>query len=70
MKPPPLPPPPRPPRFPPRDPNIITNDAWDRKHGRDSMRTLFAVRARVGLVWALISLAFGAGAYILVRALL
>lgn len=58
--------PPRPPpRFPPRDP-------WEREPPprRESMRTLFAVRARVGIVWALISLAFGAGAYVLVRALL
>ena len=50
-------------------------DPWDREtlrspERRNSVRTLFAIRARVGLVWALISLAFGVGAYILVRALL
>jgi hypothetical protein len=61
----PLPRPPPPPRFDP---------PWEREtlrpeERRDSVRTLFAVRARVGMVWALISLALGAGAYILGRAL-
>jgi hypothetical protein len=76
------PPPPRPPR--PDSPSAadreaqrLIEDAWYRheretlrSHRRPSVRTLFEVRARVTLVWALVSLALGAGAYILVRALI
>lgn len=61
-------PPPLPPRPPPR--RLESERETLRSSRRDSVRTLFELRGRVTLVWALISLALGLGAYILVRAVL
>lgn len=65
-------PPPLPPRPPPRRPLADAESEREtlRSSRRDSVRTLFELRGRVTLVWALISLALGLGAYILVRAVL
>ena len=60
----------RPPPLPPRRSAAPPERETLRSRRRDSVRTLFELRGRVTLVWALISIALGLGAYILVRAAL